>query len=150
VAYALLKITVFILPIVFAALSPMRNPDNPWRCFCQIPSLDSAYAMSTNVFFGEVTNCELLTDSIMGQYRLATIQIQQVWKGSSDTLITIWTQPGDADCGFPFVVADYYLVFAQPVGRKGLYTSHCFRTMPAVYAMKDTAALNAKYGHRRD
>ncbi len=77
-----------------------------------------------------------------------TFDIERSWKGGWDTTIQVSTSPQASACGFPFVVGQTYLVFAQaeahPVGGvPELITGLCNPNALASDATAIIAALDA-------
>ncbi len=88
---------------------------------CGGPSPSEAFEKSTAVFSGEVTEIDKNDSS---PTKTVKFDVQRVWKGVSDNQTTVITGSNDANCGYPFVMNETYLVYA--VGNP-LYTQSCGR-----------------------
>jgi hypothetical protein len=114
------------------ALACVRAP----ACSCvsgQPPEI--AFAQAKAVFLGRVVRLELVREKDSSEYELLECILEVVVSYKGNSLATnsgsrrfmqVRTGSGGGDCGFPFGVGQYYLVYAY--GRAALETDICTRT----------------------
>jgi len=90
-------------------------------CVAQGPSPTEVFGKSTAVFSGEVIEIDKNDSS---NIKTVKFDVQRVWKGVSGNQTTVVTGSGDANCGYPFVMNETYLVYAEG---NPLYTQSCGR-----------------------
>ena len=125
-------------------------------CSCFNTSVDSAYSHASVVFLGRVIKAELRNDEVdappalrrFGDYVVATLEVQKIWKGVVDTLVQIRTGRGDGDCGVVFILSRNFLVYAYDTP-KGLATNICSRSGDDYFRKTDIEELNMKYSVSR-
>jgi hypothetical protein len=103
-------------------------------CSCYLPPTPQEALQNANVVFrGIVTKVEDVEDEESADYRpigkRIVFHVGTVWKGPHEKELIILTGSGGGDCGFEFVVAGDYLVYAYADKKaKGYYTDVCTRT----------------------
>lgn len=58
---------------------------------------------------------------------MVRIAVQERFRGAANQTVEVVTGLGNGDCGFPFVVGERYLVYADEDGGL-LYTNICYHT----------------------
>lgn len=115
-------------------------------CSCAWPGRPCrAFADTTGIFSGRVTNISDV--KIEGEYeqRLVRLQILEAFKGVSGATVEVVTGQGGGDCGFGFRVGEEYLVYAHASPKnKRLYTGICTRTRKLSDAGEDLAHFRQK------
>ena len=133
-----LSITVFFFSvIVFLAF---YTDQYVYACSCASqggPSPSEAFEKSTAVFSGEVVEIDKNDSS---PTKTVKFDVQRVWKGVSGNQTTVITGSGDANCGYPFVINETYLIYA--VGDP-LYTQSCGRNTLFSDSYDDLRVLGA-------
>jgi len=117
-----LTITVFLFSII--VFLTFDTNQYAYACSCASrggPSPSEAFEKSTAVFSGEVIEIDKNDSS---NIKTVKFDVQRVWKGVSGNQTTVITGSGDANCGYPFVMNETYLIYA--VGDP-LYTQSCGR-----------------------
>ena len=110
------------------------------------------------VFSGEVVAVTLLEQPIVGgrpgefQRRLAVkFRVWESWKGVESGFVSAETGLGGGDCGYPFKIAERYLVFAYASDSGSLEVSTCSHTTEeseAKRVRKDIGPALRQFAHR--
>ena len=133
-----------LLPICFIMLIVLINKPLPVSaCSCMMhPPVEEAFSNSHAVFSGKVIG---INERIMGASGKSILfEVNETWKGVSETEIKIMTGLHDGDCGLPFVVGQEYLVYAQlsdMYGKNQLSSTICHRTTELGNAAEDIQIL---------
>jgi hypothetical protein len=130
-----------------AALILSVLPRPAYACSCMPPGTPlETLAAATAVFAGEVLGIEA-PGPVNGVISSAdpvkiTFQVQTVWKGPVQTVLTLTTPRDDASCGYRFEIGRSYLVYA--FGHESDLETHlCTRNAPFAEAAGDLSALGA-------
>ena len=118
-------------------------PDRAFACSCMTPAPPlEAMANSDAVFAGKVVRIDTQEGAITSSADpiKITFEVSRVWKGEQNSAIALATARDSASCGYPFMVGEEYLVYANS-SETGLATGLCSRTMPLSTAGQDLAAL---------
>ncbi|TBL79473.1 hypothetical protein [Paenibacillus thalictri] len=141
------KITSLILMTVLV-LSIMMSfkPSTVYACSCAQPQdVAAQFNRSQAVFSGRVLEFKEQRHLNGSLTKAALFEVSHIWKGGSESKITIHTGTGGGDCGFKFEKNKEYLVYAQPStmygGKELLVTILCDRTNVLSQAQEDLAAL---------
>ncbi|MGG4488458.1 hypothetical protein [Metabacillus idriensis] len=113
------------------------NEEKGYACSCaQPPSVQSELENKTAVFSGKVLK------TTENSKKKALIEVDQIWKGPSQSQLIIETERDSAGCGFDFIEGQSYLIYAY--GEKNtLETGLCERTALAADALDDIRVLGA-------
>ena len=121
-------------------------PSNVYACSCIEPlTVEEQLSQSKAVFTGRVLKVKENTN--LNGYRTtsALFEIDQIWKGGSESQIIIHTGSGGGDCGYHFEEGKEYLVYASLSTMYGdkeqLETISCDRTNILAQAQADLAVL---------
>jgi hypothetical protein len=112
---------------------------------CSCPEPDSpqvAREQSAAVFAGRVVRIRPVGLLDVGPDRrvVATVEVQQVWKGPVQQRVAVVTERDEALCGYPFARGQEVLVYAQEHADQ-LRTGLCTRTTLLRLADEDLAVL---------
>ena len=116
-----LTTTVFFVSIIVFLTFDTNQYAYACSCVAQGPSPTEVFGRSTAVFSGEVIEIDKNDSS---NIKTVKFDVQRVWKGVSGNQTTVVTGSGDANCGYPFVMNETYLVYAEG---NPLYTQSCGR-----------------------
>ena len=109
-----------------------------YPCSCQeLPSPEEAYEISNVVCSGQVTN---IVEDWNNGFKEISIDVYNVWKGSIDNQIIIFT--GLDDCGYNFQINEEYLIYGYYSQLNYIWTDICTRTNLLEYASEDLDYLN--------
>ena len=117
--------------------------DQAYACSCMMPAPPlEAMANSDAVFAGKVVRIDTQEGAITSSADpiKITFEVSRVWKGEQNSAIALATARDSASCGYPFMVGEEYLVYANS-SETGLTTGLCSRTMPLSTAGEDLDAL---------
>lgn len=92
-----------------------------WSCKCDFPTVEADFQNSDVVFSGEVLRVDQIEDERRIKWGeqdfLSTVEVEldlnKVWKGTDETRKTVLTALHEPSCGYPFVVGNRYVVFAN-------------------------------------
>jgi hypothetical protein len=120
-------------------------PRPAYACSCAPPGTPlETLAAATAVFTGEVVAVEA-PGPVIGVISSAdpvkiTFQVQVVWKGPVEQVLTLTNPREDASCGYSFEMGKLYLVYA--FGHESSLQTHlCTRNQPLAAAAEDLSAL---------
>jgi hypothetical protein len=92
------------------AVALLAVPDGVFACdFAEPPPPEQARDEATAVFSGEVVDVGVLGET---QEYAVRFSVERVWKGVSDTEVTVRTHIDEGICGYPFEDGETYLVYA--------------------------------------
>ena len=117
-----LTTTVFFVSII--VFLTFDTNQYAYACSCATqggPSPTEVFGKSIAVFSGKVIEIDKNDSS---NIKTIKFDVQRVWKGVSGNQTTVITSSGDANCGYPFVMNETYLVYAAG---NPLYTQSCGR-----------------------
>ncbi len=111
-----------------------------------------AFAAASSVFIGTVDQIStILVERGEGRQnekydqRLVRFTVQQGFKGVGTETVEVETGMGGGDCGYPFKMAEVYLVYAyRHPERHALVTGICSRTRPLAGATEDLSYIRTK------
>jgi hypothetical protein len=126
-----------------AALAGHATAPAARACSCMPPGpVVCDLGASTAVFRGTVVDVAPVSS---GPLTLrVTLQVERVWKGPPTEHIQVLTGDSRAGCGFPFVFAEDYIVYADRFEGGALVASICSRTRR--FDPVEAAALDAASG----
>ncbi len=111
-------------------------------CLPKLPARD-ALVHADVVFVGRAIACHVIeVDLMRGSARWGysfDFEVQRVYKGRLSSEVTIRTFSARGGCGFPFVLGEDYLVYAQ--GDEQFVTTICDRTAGFRHAESDLEEL---------
>ena len=116
------SITVFLFSVIMFMAS--YTDQYAYACSCATqggPSPTEVFGKSIAVFSGKVIEIDKNDSS---NIKTIKFDVQRVWKGVSGNQTSVITGSGDANCGYPFVMNETYLVYAAG---NPLYTQSCGR-----------------------
>lgn len=112
-----------------------------WACKCGFPTVEEDYLSSDVVFSGKVLRIDSVEDERRikwdEQNYLQTVEVElelnETWKGTDETKVTVLTALHEPSCGYDFFVGERYVVFAkarkiengEDSDIKALYTGLC-------------------------
>ena len=126
--------------IVFFALVALTfAPVEAHACSCVATTPEEGVAAADAIFEGVVR------ESVLGEggplaSRRVELAVHRVWKGEVEPITIVTTANNSAACGFGFVNAERYLVYARKTDR-GHHVSLCSRTTQMATAQDDLAVL---------
>ncbi|WP_313894375.1 hypothetical protein [Psychrobacillus sp.] len=121
------------------------SPATSYACSCIAPpSAQEELASSSAVFTGKVidmldVNKHNLTQSSADPIAFL-FEVDEAWKGVTQSQVVVSTERDSASCGFPFTVNNEYLVYAQEIDGE-LKGTICSRTTDLASAVADIEAL---------
>lgn len=121
----------------------LSTTDQAFACSCMMPAPPlEAMANSDAVFAGKVVRIDGQEGAMISSADPIKVvfEVSRVWKGEQNAAISLATARDSASCGFPFMVGEEYLVYANS-SETGLTTGLCSRTMQLSAAADDLAAL---------
>ncbi|MCM3597706.1 hypothetical protein M4D55_18215 [Metabacillus idriensis] len=126
-----------ILCLLFISGIFFVNEEKGYACSCAQPSsVQSELENKTAIFSGKVLKI------IENSKKEALIEVNQIWKGPSQSQLIIETERDSAGCGFDFIEGQTYLIYAY--GEKNtLETGLCERTALVTDAGDDIRVLGA-------
>lgn len=80
------------------------------------------------------------------EWRTATFQLSEAFRGISDKEARIGTGSGGGDCGYSFEIGTAYIVYANRDEKGDLSTGICMRTAPVAEAEEDLLYLRSVGG----
>jgi hypothetical protein len=131
---------------LLAAIAVPAMPDAALACSCAQPTVEQAFARSSAVIAGTVTEVEepfwvWIGLSSSGSYDV-TFQVTKRWKGAEADTLTVRTRLTGEACGYPFEIGGAYLVFVAPGPAEDLQTGICSGTRDLVGAEEDVRMLD--------
>lgn len=116
----------------------ISNEEKSYACSCAQPaSVQSELKNKAAIFSGKVIKMKE-TDTV----KTALIEVDQIWKGPSQSQIMLKTATDSAGCGMEFIEGENYLVYAY--GEKNhLETGLCERTTFLSDATEDLNILGS-------
>ena len=108
-------------PILLLAIFLFANIATACKC-APPPSVALSYDGATAIFIGKVQSIKEVKFQ-----RVVTLRVIEAFKGAKAKTVTIHTGSGGGDCGFPFVLFQSYLVYANGTAND-LGTNICSRT----------------------
>ncbi|MFM9844769.1 MAG: hypothetical protein ACKVOI_17550 [Dongiaceae bacterium] len=131
---------------LLAAIAVPAMPDPALACSCAQPTVEQAFARSSAVIAGTVTEVEEpfwvwigLSDS--GGHDV-TFRVTKRWKGVDAATLTVRTRLTGEACGYPFEVGGAYLVYVAPGPAENLETGICSGTRNLAGADEDVRVLD--------
>jgi Tissue inhibitor of metalloproteinase len=113
-----------------------------YACSCATPSLKEAVKESKAVFSGEVVRIDSVQTSSGLPYKVVLLKVIDGWKGVDKVQVTVSTAEQGEACGYHFVAAKKYLVFAHSyTENQQINVSLCSRTKPLEDAVDDLKKL---------
>lgn len=88
-------------------------------CSCVRISQEEGFKNSEAVFSGTVLGVTLekdLSEAVLGgsvSYKEVRVQVDEVWKGVNDAVVSVGTAQYSASCGYDFEVGGTYLIYAR-------------------------------------
>jgi len=127
----------FIPPAIVLGLFFM-TPERAEACSCgSTGDVREALERAAVVFTGRVVSQEESAYRKQGGQvqtaRRVRLQVVDSWKGNPGPEITVFSQVGEVECGYPFDASDVHLVFAdqRPMGdEEALWVDLCGRSKP--------------------
>jgi hypothetical protein len=131
---------------LLAAVAVPAKPDAALACSCAQPTVEQAFARSSAVFAGMVTDVEepfwdWIGLSTSGGHDV-TFQVTKRWKGADADTLTVRTRLTGEACGYPFEIGGAYLVYVAPGPAEDLQTGICSGTRDLVGAEEDMGVLD--------
>lgn len=128
------------------AAAVLALPGAALACSCAQPDAKQAFAQSTAVFAGTVTEVdEPFWDRIglsnSGSHDV-TFQVTKRWKGVESATETVRTRLTGEACGYPFEIGEAYLVFVAPGPAEDLETGICSGTRDLAGTEEDVRILD--------
>lgn len=133
------RLTVALAVLAFIVTALRQQPPSAFACSCMIaPPPTQARDEAVAVFAGTVS---AIAPANPGSTNLlVTFDLDESWKGPTESQLTITTPGNSAACGVSFDVGQGYLVYAS--AQEGQFqTTLCSRTAPLGAAGEDLAAL---------
>ncbi|RHW37585.1 hypothetical protein D1B33_08640 [Lysinibacillus yapensis] len=138
-----------IICIFISILFLSSFPSNTSACSCaQSPTAEEEFDRSSAVFSGKVIKMEDKRSLNGSASKTARFEVNNVWKGPSQTQIEISTGLGGGDCGIDFKEGFEYLVYAKEstmYGEKTLVSVICDRTNQLSSSQEDLGMLGVGY-----
>lgn len=134
------------LSVVFSLFSLSIVPTTSYACSCaQPPSVEDELERSQAVFSGKVLEVKEQKNFKGYVKKRVLIEVEETWKGVSESQVIITTGSGGGDCGYEFQVGQEYLVYATESTMYGdkaeLVTVICDRTTGLSAAQEDLTVL---------
>lgn len=127
--------------LLVAGVVVLAGPDVALACSCEEPYPPrAAFEESDAVFSGRVVRVHGAGLLGAGSTIVATVQVQQVWKGPVRARLSVITESDGAACGYSFQRGREVLIYAYE-HRGDLGTGLCTRTALLSEAGRDLAAL---------
>jgi hypothetical protein len=114
-------------------------------CSCAMSGMpcDAAWRADA-VFVGNVVSIETLTvPAGVLRGRRVDLAVVEAFRGLQLSEVTVYTGYGGADCGYPFVMGESFVVYAYRTPEGHLTTGICARTRPVSNAPEDLAYLRS-------
>jgi hypothetical protein len=134
-----------LLPLSFAALALVLQPDEAAACSCLPPPEPVPAAQSVDcVFHGKLVS--VVDAPKPDQYglhnKIHTFEVVRTFKGQLDLKVNVTTADNEAACGRDFgVEGTEWLIYAKHDDVGQLYDNLCSRTRPIQHADGDVAEL---------
>ena len=108
------------------------SPTKSYACSCMAPgSVQEELDRSSDVFSGKVIDIKDINKLKLTQSSAdlmeVIIEVKEIWKGSNQPEVTVYTERDSASCGFEFALNQEYLVYANEDGGQ-LRVSLCSKT----------------------
>lgn len=138
------KTTIIILLLAFMLMSNLL-PSTSYACSCVQPgTVHESLEESNAVFSGKVVEIvdenEKKFNKSSADLLAVRFEVEETWKGVTQTQVIVYTARDSASCGFEFALNDEYLVYAKEI--KGqLEVSLCSRTNSLEAANADIIEL---------
>ena len=131
--------TAFIL-LLAALLAP--PPRDARACSCIATSLGQQLEYADYAFAGTVLDVVMINGTSPDAYLVATIAVDQVWKGDVTATFQVRTPRSSASCGYTqFKVGERFVLFAYEVSDEAGQAGH------AGLARTYSCGRNMKYSH---
>jgi hypothetical protein len=131
-AFLLLFMTLFTTMII---LKPLTT----YACSCiPSPPVEEELERVTAVFSGSVTSIKEVKSEF--EPLKVTFKVDRIWKGISETEVSIYTGRDSAGCGYHFEEGESYLIYASETEGK-LTTGLCSLTKELSSADQDITIL---------
>jgi hypothetical protein len=139
-------INLILLSCLILSIMTIFIPYSVYACSCAQPqTVEAELSRSKEVFAGRVLEVKEHRSLNGSMTKAALFEVNQIWKGGSESQIIIYTGSGGGDCGVRFEEGEEYLVYAYPSTMYGdkelLITIICDRTKVMVQAQEDLAIL---------
>jgi hypothetical protein len=118
--------TAIVLVLAFGTLV-VWSGQAARACDFDEPPPERVFDEATAVFAGEVVAIVPVEDDPASDYLAVTFEVDRVWKGVSQSPLTVETHRDEATCGYPFQEGERYLVYAHG-GIDELFTALFHRT----------------------
>lgn len=140
------KINTIVLLSLIVGIVTIFMPSNAYACSCVQPSaVEEELGRSDAVFTGRVLKVNDHKSREGYLTKSALFEVNQIWKGRSESQIIIHTGGGGGDCGYPFEKGKEYVVYASLSTMYGdqekLVSIICSRTTELTNAQEDLAIL---------
>ena len=120
-SYKLTRSLTSVSSVVCGSLLLLASA-SAWACKCGFPTVEEDYLSSDVVFSGKVLRIDSVEDERRikmgeGQNYLQTVEVElelnETWKGTDETKVTVLTALHEPSCGYDFSVGERYVVFAK-------------------------------------
>jgi hypothetical protein len=131
------KIAIILLFAFLTSLIVFK-PITSYACSCMpAPPVEEEFKNVSAVFSGKVV--DITEESGMDPIKV-TFQVDRIWKGISETEVSVFTGRDSAGCGYHFEVDESYLIYATETEGK-LTTGLCSLTKELSLADEDISIL---------
>lgn len=118
----------------------MVYPTTASACICKTP--ENPLKESTAAFSGTVLAVKDWKQ-LRNRYEV-TIEVNQVWKGTLDNEVTVWTDDYSMYCGQRFTIGSSYIIYGRYTGQEGAYQTNNCTTLEMPQALLHLIILNSK------
>ncbi|MXW53122.1 MAG: hypothetical protein F4X44_02220 [Gammaproteobacteria bacterium] len=106
---------------VVCSLLLLLFASNAWACKCKFPTVEEDFLNSDVVLSGKVLRIDSVADERRIKWDqddfLQTVEVElelnEAWKGTDETRVTVLTALDEPSCGYDFSVGARYVVFAR-------------------------------------
>ncbi|MDR6549731.1 hypothetical protein [Paenibacillus qinlingensis] len=139
-------LSLIVMMVIGLTIMTGFHSSTAYACSCAQPqTVEEQLSHSEAVFAGRVLEVKVQSNAKSGSTKAAVFEVSRIWKGGTESQITVHTGSGGGDCGFNFEKGKEYLVYAHPSTMYGdkelLVTIICDRTKGLDQAREDLAAL---------
>jgi hypothetical protein len=132
-----------LLLLLLLAVSGLGSPSGAVACTCARSPIDRQVDSADYVFTGLVVDVDTV-----GALLMATIRVDEVWKGDVTQRFEVWTRWSSAGCGYNdpwarFEIGERFLLFAYDPAydMEEIFTYLCTRNAKVANATADLAFL---------
>jgi hypothetical protein len=142
-----MKTAITSIIIIVASLSVLAS--DAQACSCAVITLEQQLAYADYAFAGTVVDVDTIySNSSLSAFLIATVAVEEVWKGDVPAQFKVWTRSSSASCGYNdpwarFEIGEKFVLYANEPSDdiEHVYTTLCTRNATYADAGEDLVRL---------